>query len=655
MTFYIYAYLPLFIYPIAAFLLTLVLTRGCISLLPKLGYVDKPGGRHIHKKSIPRGGGIAIFIAFFLVLWVYSIQYLPNGIPSMDKTISNEGYNLLERLFYPGIILVGLGLIDDRFGLKSWVKLIVQIVVAMIVWFLGQNSYYLFGYLFPWYVGLGVTIVWVIIIVNAFNLIDGLDGLASGLAVVSSVCLAVWFMMNPGHRAEAVILFVLAACCIGFLVYNFSPAKIFLGDTGSTFLGLVFAVIGLSTHEKTVTFTSLFLPALAVGVPLFDVGLAIWRRGIRKLLDPKASGIMSADQDHLHHRLLRETKKQSKTAIRMYILASFFGTLALVAISMRCSISAVGYIIVLVIFLMVIHKMAGIELLDSVSLIRNSIHRPHSKLLIHITHPFIDLCVIFISYLIVCKLSIGVFNDDKLLITMIAPTMAILLISGIYRIYWLRAGSENYMHLAISIFFGSAFSCIVLYVFCADSLWNQYAVGLNAFIKISIMFTTLNLTGIYGERFLLHYIEWYWLRMQYLKNQEQQGHLRKSLIYGGGLKCRLYVNYLYSARMGNIKEEIIGILDDNKLLRGLCIYNFEVFGGGDDLEEVWKKNAFNKLVLAITDFPNEKIQKIKQFCDKRNIEFVRFNVLLENIGITEGGEELKIRSGNSIGESTVKE
>ena len=125
----------------------------------------------------------------------------------------------------------------------------------------------MFGWPVPWYLSLTFTAVWIIIILNSFNLIDGLDGLASGLAIVSGGCMTIWFLLIGGHDAEAVTMLVLAGACLGFLRYNFYPARIFLGDTGSTFLGLIFAVIGLSTIDHAVTATSLLPPLLAIGVP----------------------------------------------------------------------------------------------------------------------------------------------------------------------------------------------------------------------------------------------------------------------------------------------------------------------------------------------------------------------------------------------------
>ncbi|MDD3118431.1 MAG: MraY family glycosyltransferase, partial [Victivallales bacterium] len=242
-----------FIYPLVALSVSAILTFLGIRILPRLGYVDKPGGRHIHKKAIPRGGGIAVIVAFFLALGLYLLNSkVSSGVSPGEYWFSGKesvgGLSLFWRLFLPALPLCLLGLVDDRHELKSWIKLLVQLLVVVVVW-LTEDKYVIFGWVLPVYVSLPLTALWVIIIINAFNLIDGLDGLASGLAIVSSVCMAIWFLLVGKHGAEAVTMLILGAACLGFLYFNFHPAKIFLGDTGSTFLGLIFAVIGLSTMD----------------------------------------------------------------------------------------------------------------------------------------------------------------------------------------------------------------------------------------------------------------------------------------------------------------------------------------------------------------------------------------------------------------------
>ena len=172
-------------------------------------------------------------------------------------------------------------------------------------------------------------------------------------------------------------MLIMAGACLGFLRYNFHPARIFLGDTGSTFIGLIFAVIGLSTIDRVVTFTSLLLPLLAVGVPLFDVCLAIWRRSTRKLLNPVAGGIMVGVQDHLHHRLLRQTRKQTTAALMMYLLACLFSAVALAFLLLRDSAPAIAYMILLVAVVICVRRLAVVELYDSAELIKRGLSKPH--------------------------------------------------------------------------------------------------------------------------------------------------------------------------------------------------------------------------------------------------------------------------------------
>ena len=308
--------------------------------MPKLGYIDNPGGRHIHKKAVPRGGGIAI--ALSMVVTVFAFALTRNGTP---------GIELLKKGLLPAAILLITGLIDDRIELKSIVKLLAQIVVGVLIWYGFDRPMTVYSFVVPKYVSLVITVLWVITVINAFNLIDGLDGLATGLAVISGSCLAIWFLFRGNIQALFMLIFV--GACLGFLRYNFAPAKIFLGDTGSMFLGLFLAVSGGGVLDNAVTFTSLLLPPLIIGVPLFDVGLAVWRRSVRKLLNPDAAGIMDADSDHLHHRILRKKKKHSSTALCMYVISLIFSFLALVLLLVRDFAPAMALLLLLLTVLII--------------------------------------------------------------------------------------------------------------------------------------------------------------------------------------------------------------------------------------------------------------------------------------------------------------
>ena len=606
-------YAGLFIFPTMALFLSLVFTYLCIRILPKLGYIDKPGGRHIHEKPIPRGGGIAVILAFFISF----------GCFMLDSRLATET-TLLGKLLLPALIMTVLGLLDDRFELGSWLKLGVQIIVAIIVWSFGEQEYFFGRFLLPWYISLPFTVVWVIGIINAFNLIDGLDGLASGLAIVSSCCMAVWFLMVGTHGPEAVCMLIIAGACLGFLRYNFHPAKIFLGDTGSTFLGLVFAVIGLSSIDRAVTFTSLLLPLLAIGVPLFDVFLAIWRRSSRKLLDPNAGGIMDGDQDHLHHRLLRETHKQTMTALVMYLLGCGFSAIALLIILFKDSAPAIAFVILLVAVLIVVRRLAVVELFDSAQLIRRGLSKPHRGVLVTMTHPFIDFLIVAVATVVSCWVMTGELPMFQLFLIYFVPVVIALCVSKVYRVYWLRAGLYNYWHLALMVLVGSVISVSLSYWFFFVRLNQEFGVDILLFLGGGLLFTLFNISFIELERFMLNYMENFLFRKLYLQRQPTD-RLCRTLVYGGGLNCRLYINYLAcTPQREEEAAEIIGIIDDDVALHGLLVYGYKVLGGVEDLAAIYERHPFEKIMIATDSASRKSMEELLNFCETKNIRTTKF-------------------------------
>ena len=610
------------VYPGAAAVFSAFFTFFAIRLLPRLGYVDKPGGRHIHQRIVPRGGGIAIILSFFLVL----------GILALEQ--SGPVAELWKRLLPPSLLLGGLGMVDDRFELSSWIKLFVQLLVALIVWSMGAQTYSVFGWPVPWYLSLTFTAVWIIIILNSFNLIDGLDGLASGLAIVSGGCMTIWFLLIGGHDAEAVTMLVLAGACLGFLRYNFYPARIFLGDTGSTFLGLIFAVIGLSTIDHAVTATSLLLPLLAIGVPLFDVILAIWRRSMRKLLDPHAGGIMDGVQDHLHHRLFKKTHKQATTALIMYLLGCGFAAGVLLLLVFRTA-AAIAYIILLLAVLLAIRQLAGVELSDSARLIQNGLSKPRRGLLINLVHPFIDFALIGIAFLTAHWCATEEIGNLKIFVYCFCPLALVLCFSGIYRVYWLRAGVNDYCRLALLILSGTILSSLLLFCGSYEYIADSFGVGIRQFVTGSLLFITLATLLIVSERLIIHYAGWFWFHELYVQRQPPELQ-RKLVIYGGGLKCRVYINCLYCAKKADNPERIVGIIDDDPALHGLHIYGFRVFGGSDRLEQIHARHPFGKLLVTAHTGNRERMSRLETFCRERGIElrYLRIDESAEDPGAT---------------------
>jgi UDP-GlcNAc:undecaprenyl-phosphate GlcNAc-1-phosphate transferase len=309
------------IFFISAALLSWVLTPVAGWLALKVGCVDRPGGRKIHARNIPYFGGIAIFVSFIAVLLAaYFMVPEGDGLPEAERV-------MLGFLLGGGVILV-TGLIDDFRGTRPVLKLLGQVIAGLILVVLGFRIEVLtnpfggelyFGAVFG---GL-LTVIWVVSMVNAMNLIDGLDGLASGVALIASMTLFA-VAIHRDDSVDMVITIILAGSCLGFLRHNFFPAKIFLGDAGSMFLGFVLAVIGIQGIQKSATVMTLLIPLSTLAVPMLDTFMAIVRRS------KVNRNIFSADHEHLHHRLVRLGIQKKNVVLLIYFFCVHLGITAFV-------------------------------------------------------------------------------------------------------------------------------------------------------------------------------------------------------------------------------------------------------------------------------------------------------------------------------------
>jgi len=303
---------------IAAMATTLLLTPLVRRAALALRVVDRPGERKIHAAPMPLLGGLAVAAGFAAGC---AVAYAHPGLRSFDTPFLG--------LLTGAAMMVMLGIYDDRFGADAKLKLSVQTLAATIVVASGSSIEILtnpFGG--HWDLGalsVPASILWIVGLTNALNLIDGLDGLAAGIGAIVSLTLFAVAIPDPVSFVPITAL-ALAGSCIGFLRSNFPPARIFLGDTGSLLLGFVIAVIGMQGFLKGTTALTLLVPLIAVGVPVLDTCLAILRRSVRR------THLFQADREHLHHRLLRIGLSQ-RQAVGVLYWASIF--LALTAICLR--------------------------------------------------------------------------------------------------------------------------------------------------------------------------------------------------------------------------------------------------------------------------------------------------------------------------------
>lgn len=270
-----------------------------------VGVMDIPNERKIHKKPIPLLGGIGIFLSFLL-------GYMIFGIKS----------DIMSSILIASFLILLLGIFDDIKPIRAGYKFIVHILIASIIVFYGglELSYAsIFGYT----VNFGifapfVTILLIVSVINAMNLIDGLDGLCAGISSIYFFTIAViGFMLNKFGGLDIMISIIMLGAILGFLIHNFPPAKIFMGDAGSTFIGLMISVIILIGF-KTLTLTSLIIPVLVLAIPILDTLFAIIRRKL------KHKPAMEPDKEHLHHQLLRMTLSKTKSVLIIYAINIVF-------------------------------------------------------------------------------------------------------------------------------------------------------------------------------------------------------------------------------------------------------------------------------------------------------------------------------------------
>jgi UDP-GlcNAc:undecaprenyl-phosphate GlcNAc-1-phosphate transferase len=285
------------------------------ALAYKVGAIDVPkDGRRMHKVPIPRLGGLAIFLAFLLSTLLFA---------EIDRQ--------MQGILMGAVIIVILGVMDDIMTLKALPKFFVQILAASIAVYHGCviqfiSNFNLFSdtlYLDLGWLSVPVTIIWIVAITNAVNFIDGLDGLAVGVSAISAgTMLVIALMVAEGNLA--IVIAALLGACIGFIPYNFNPAKIFMGDTGSTFLGYILATLSIQGLFKMYAIISFAVPFLILGVPIFDICFAFLRR-IAKGQNP-----MVADRGHVHHRLIDMGFSQKQSVAITYMLTAILGLAAVV-------------------------------------------------------------------------------------------------------------------------------------------------------------------------------------------------------------------------------------------------------------------------------------------------------------------------------------
>lgn len=316
---------------LSAAAISLALTPLVKLLAKKVGAMDVPkDDRRMHHTPIPRMGGLAIFIGFLISVLIF----LKLG----DRPE-------LAGILLGAVIIVVLGVLDDIMALPALPKFLVQIVAAVIVVLYGCRIDHFLGWTLPDWLSYPVSVIWIVAITNAINFIDGLDGLAAGVSAISAgtmLVVALLLVPEPTAMVSAILLAALVGACVGFIPYNFNPATIFMGDTGSTFLGFMLASISIFGLFKTYAVISFAVPFLVLGLPIFDICFAV----IRRLAHGQSP--MHADRGHVHHRLIDMGFSQKQAVAISYLLSAILG-LSAVVLTDRGEVQAMIFLIAIIV------------------------------------------------------------------------------------------------------------------------------------------------------------------------------------------------------------------------------------------------------------------------------------------------------------------
>jgi UDP-GlcNAc:undecaprenyl-phosphate GlcNAc-1-phosphate transferase len=613
----------LFKYLLAFFLsyiIVLLLTPFFIKLAPRLGLMDAPNERRMHKKLIPLGGGLVVFAAFNLtcyILYQYYWPYLPTQL-------SEDWW---AAFVLSSFILLGVGVVDDRYGMSPYAKLAGQASATLCLFLLTHQSD-LLGMSPGFFYETGFVLIWTLVIINAFNLIDGLDGLCSGLAMISALGLTGVFIFRHS-TGDALVCLALVGACAGFLYYNFFPAKVFLGDTGSMFLGFTLASISLHAGGKGSISVILGMAFFVAGIPIIDTLLAIWRRSIRKEL-AKRDGlvsvkIMQPDKEHLHHRLLHYGIQQKHVTLVFY-LANIVAVVTGLSFIMANEFPIGLFLVVFIITIYVLVKyVLQIELWETNKLFA----RLHSKSEITrfklIFFPLFDLFWMSGSVWLATFISLtgsspfssfGQFSSQ--LPFWIVPVFLLLFLSKVYIKRWRNSFFRDFLFLNLAVVIGCAISFSLLYI------PNQGDIFL--LINQMLLFCFFSLSGIIGIRIPHSFIK------ELSIDNPFPGQTRCNvLIYGAGFHGGLYLRKRY-LNYGNelSTTRIIGFIDDNVLLRKQHVYGKIVLGGLNDLRAIIAKYHIDQIILTayITD---NNIELLREIAGEHRLKLMKWQPITEAI------------------------
>ena len=595
-----------------------------IAVAPRVGLVDEPGERRIHVVPIPRAGGIAVWITFLLVGAMVLTFFPGRGAFTWNWDF---GFALAS------LLLVGVGVVDDRWGISAWAKLAGQIVVAIILFFAkGSGVGSFLGYQIPWMLDLAIWVVWTVGIINAFNLIDGLDGLCSGLATISIGALCVISFVF-GKSVDGLIMLGVVGALLGFLRYNFHPARIFLGDGGSMFIGLFVASAATTSAGERAVVVAILIPLLVAGVPLFDVVLAVWRRTARRVLSDlgvgRAAKVFGADREHLHHRLLDLGLTQRKVAGILYGLAlvgTIFAILPSIFDERAFGITLAAFFIAA---LLGLRYLAPVELKASGRLLSMALRRPPAGRFIALAYFCYDALVIAAALVLALSLEADGFawsTEEGNLVALVAITLACglmgLRMGKAHTRHWGRAAIRDFWALAIWFCVSMQVAFTLMTLVEQDLAWSLGRVYLMTGMFALVFFVIpRSLTPLIREAVI---------DSNHRRVGRSRGLRKRVVLYGAGDLGELFLSHLKTSSPLQLDEmRILGYIDDHPNLKGRVLDGFPIFGSVEQLLHLKEKYDLHGVLITTTLLDPECAHRLNRLAEELDLRVYRWRPHLQ--------------------------
>lgn len=620
---------------IAVFLTGLVVTYLLTPLVRRLaskfGMVDQPNERRLHKWPTARGGGVALVLGVHAACLIALVFPWPKLAGGLDLV-------WWGHFTVASLVLLVVGLIDDIRGLSPWPKLAGQATAAMLISLSGTRFGSLLGYALPPVLDSVLVVVWLVAVINAFNLIDGLDGLASGLAIISALGLCGIFLLDhlPGN---VLILLGLIGACLGFLRHNFHPATIFLGDTGSMFLGFILGVVSLQTFTKSTFLLSLTIPMLVLGVPIYDALLAVWRRSVRRWLNSgqpgdasKAKGIMQPDLEHLHHRLLKSGLSTRRVATLLFVANALLVGFGLLITTFQSYAAGISLMALLAAVYVIMRHVAVIELRDTGSALLTGLRRPTHSGLRSFAYQLWDAG----SMAGALAIAMGAFEPSQVgfwhawfldLPVWVTPTFLLLALSRTYITIWTRARVRDVLMLVFLLQIGLVLSLGISLLIdpASASKWLLRTVVVGGVSHPAILLVRV----VY--RFVEELV--IWLRTQ----SEQNTDAKRVVLYGAGGRCQLFLKERGFANSSSFDSRVIvGLIDDEPSLHAHWVHGYLVLGGAKDLPQLIARHHITGIIIT-TSLRPETQATLENLALQHGLELTEWKFLTRKVDLQPSG------------------